>query len=68
MSDDLRTRIATTLYGDGEEMLWPRCLQLADLLLWELGLKPEYSYGTSYPKVPVVDIKYVRYVTDWRKE
>jgi hypothetical protein len=68
MSDDLRTRIATTLYGDGEELIWTRCLQLADLVLWELGLKPEDSYGTSYPKYPVRVIKYTRHCTDWREE
>lgn len=66
MPDDLRTRIATTLYGDGEELIWTRCLQLADLLMWELGLKTQYDYGTSYPNIPVHDIRYVRYVTDWK--
>lgn len=66
MTDTLRERIAQVLYGDGDEILWPRCLQLADLVLWELNLKPERSYGTTYPKVPVVDKTYVRYSTDWR--
>ena len=38
MSDDLRTRIATTIYGDGEELAWARSIALADLIIWELGL------------------------------
>ena len=39
MADDLRTRIATTIYGDGEELAWARSIALADLIIWELGLK-----------------------------
>ena len=35
--DDKRTRIAQTLYGDGDELAWARALQLVDLVLWELG-------------------------------
>ncbi len=62
---DLRDRIAQVLYGDGDEILWPRCLQLADLVLWDLGLKPQYSHGTSYPHSPVIDRTYIRYVTEW---
>ena len=36
MSDGLRERVAQTLYGDGDELPWARCVQLADLVLWEL--------------------------------
>ena len=33
-----------------------------------LGLRQETSYGTTYPSVPVTDVTYVRYATDWRTE
>ena len=53
MSDDLRTRIATTIYGDGEELAWARSVTLADLIIWELGLKWVDRYG------------FHRHVTEW---
>ena len=34
--DDRRDRVAQVIYGDGDELPWPRCLQLADLIMWEL--------------------------------
>ena len=37
MSDALRERVAQTIYGDGNELSWARSLQVADLVLWELG-------------------------------
>jgi len=33
---DLRDRIAQVLYGDGDELGWPRCVELADLIMWEI--------------------------------
>lgn len=65
MPDDLRTRIASLLYGDGNELAWARCTQLADMIMWDLGLKPQYSHGSTYPNVPVIDRTYIRYVTEW---
>lgn len=47
MSDDLRTRIATTLYGDGNDMAWARAVELADLLIWEFGLRDEWTTRES---------------------
>lgn len=63
MSDDLRTRIATALYGDGNELPWPRCLQLSDLVLWELGLKIEHRGMDGINR----HWRWVRHVTDWRE-
>ena len=57
MSDDLRTRIATTIYGDGEELAWARTIALADLIIWELGLKRADGPLRSTPVH--------RYITDW---
>lgn len=45
--DDLRTRIATTLYGDGNELPWTRCIEHADLLIWEFGLRDEWMTRKS---------------------
>jgi hypothetical protein len=33
----VRDRIAEIIYGDGNELLWPRALELADLIAWELS-------------------------------
>ena len=33
---DLRNRIAEVIYGDGNELAWARCLELADLVMWEI--------------------------------
>lgn len=77
---DLRTRIARVLYTRAMSRLsWHRnwddlqpevqqmWLDDADAVIRELGLHREnsYGYGTNYPKVPTVQIKYIRYVTDW---
>lgn len=35
-----RNRIAEVLYGDGDELAWARCVQLADLILWEINTGP----------------------------
>lgn len=61
MAEDLRTRIALTIYGDGEELIWTRALALADLIIWELGLTQEYAY-TRQPRRNASDY---RYVTTW---
>lgn len=61
---DLRIFIAHVLYEDGQRPM-ATAARLADTLIRELGLTAEYDYGTTYPKVPVTDVKYVRYVTDW---
>lgn len=36
MTDELRTRIAEVIYGDGDELSWARSVQIADLILWEV--------------------------------
>lgn len=56
MTDDLRTRIAHTIYGDGNHTPWNRSLELADLIIWEIGLHP----------VETLNRQYVRWVTGWR--
>ena len=33
---ELRDRIAQVIYGEGNELGWPRCLELADLIMWEI--------------------------------
>lgn len=38
---DLRDRIAQVIYGDGDDVLWPRALELADLVAWELAVWKE---------------------------
>jgi len=35
---DLRDRIAQVIYGDGNELAWPRCVQLADVIIWERSI------------------------------
>ena len=45
MSDDVRERVAQTIYGDGNELSWARSLQVADLVLWELGWRCGDSGG-----------------------
>lgn len=40
-TDEFRVRIAEVIYGDGGDVLWPRALELADLVLWELGTRYE---------------------------
>ena len=41
---------------------------LADAVIRELNLTPETSYGTTYPNVPIRDVTYVRYVTEWKAD
>lgn len=36
-TEELRERIALVLYGDGDDFLWPRAVELADLILWEIN-------------------------------
>lgn len=61
MTDDIRTRIATTMYGDGDDLSWSRAVQLADLIIWELGLRQEWA-GTKPKRRSAIDH---RYVTEW---
>lgn len=37
LASGIRDRIAEIIYGDGNELPWPRCLQIADTILWELN-------------------------------
>jgi hypothetical protein len=65
----LRDRIAAAIEEcpmpiDGQE--WSELL--ADAVIAELDLTPENSYGTTYPNVPIKDVTYVRYITEWRAE
>lgn len=62
--NSLRTRMIEILSEDGQRPA-DTAARLADALIRELRFASEYSYGTTYPKVPVVDQKFVRYVTDW---
>lgn len=44
------------------------CSELAaKAVIRELGLhrQDSYGYGTNYPQVPTIDVKYIRYITDW---
>lgn len=36
-SVDVRSRMAEVIYGDGDELSWNRSVQMADLVIWELG-------------------------------
>ena len=40
MNNHLRDRIAEIIYGNGDELSWPRALQLADEIVWEMQLFP----------------------------
>lgn len=60
---DLRNRIATIIDQKVDGHWEP--LDVADALIRELGLVAEYSYGTTYPNVPVRDRRLVRFVTDY---
>jgi len=33
----LRARIAEIIYGDGDELPWHRCVQIADTIIWEVA-------------------------------
>lgn len=76
---DLRARIAavldqhkTDLYDEwtcqcnSTGIRWAD--HVADAVIRELKLTPETSYGTTYPNVPIRDVTYVRYVTEWRED
>lgn len=64
MNDNLRYRIARILYEDGQRPL-VTASRLADAIIENLKLTAEHDYGTTYPKTPVTDVRYTRYVTDW---
>lgn len=34
--DDLSTRVAQILYGDGTSLQWARAVELADLVIWAI--------------------------------
>lgn len=38
LKDDLRTKIAQVIYGDGNVVSWAWSVATADILIWELGL------------------------------
>ena len=62
MSDDMRARIAEIIYGDGNDLSWAIALQLADLIIWELGLRRETAYAWNGKRSTATG---VRHVTDW---
>lgn len=69
--DDLRTRIAQTIYGDGDDVSWSRAVQLADLIIWEIGLRHEWTtvetmmLGTALTSRPDNPIA-TRVATPWQ--
>ena len=57
---DLQTRIADIVDDHGDWIYRCNCghqggyaEHLAQVLINELGLRPEHSYGTTYPNAPV---------------
>ena len=64
MTDEIRARIAQTIYGDGNEMSWPRAVELADLIIWELGLRQETSHAWNGRRNLAIAS---RYITEWSK-
>lgn len=62
--NDLRDRIAHLLYEDGQRPM-ATAARLAETVIRELGMTAEYSYGTTYPNVPVTDVRYIRWATKW---
>lgn len=66
-ADELRDRIAAVLTKDAFGLTTLTTVRRqAEAIIAELGLTQETSYGTTYPKVPVIDREYHRWVTDWR--
>ena len=65
MADEVRARIAEIIYGDGDEITWARAIQLADMIIWETGLRQEWAYAK--PKRRLSASEY-RYVTEWVKD
>lgn len=64
MTDEIRARIAQTIYGDGNEVAWPRAIELSDLIIWELGLRQETSHAwNGRQSHPIAR----RYTTEWSK-
>ena len=49
------------MYGDGDDLSWARAVQLADLIIWELGLRQEWA-GAKPKRRSAIDY---RYVTEW---
>ena len=62
MSDDMRARIAQIIYGDGDGSSWAVAVNLADLIIWELGLRRETVYAWNGKCSTATG---VRHVTDW---
>lgn len=65
MAEEVRARIAQILYGDGDEIAWGRAVELADLIIWETGLRQEWAY--SKPKRRLSASEY-RFVTEWTRD
>lgn len=64
---DLRYRIADAILGTGIVGV-AAAGHMADAVLAELNMTTEHSYGTTYPKHPVTDVRYTRHVTEWRAD
>jgi hypothetical protein len=64
VTEDMRARIAQTIYRDGDDLSWAVAVQLADLIIWELGLRRETAYAWNGSRSTATG---ARHVTDWEK-
>lgn len=62
MTDEIRARIAQTVYGDGDDLSWARAVELADLIIWELGLRRETVHSWNRNRSRAFAS---RYITEW---
>lgn len=65
MADEVRARIAEIIYGDGDEIAWNRSVQLADIIIWEMGLRQEWAYTKPRRRLRAAEY---RYVTEWVRD
>jgi len=49
MIESARDRVAEVIYGDGNELAWARAVEIADLVIWELGLRRDYCLRCGLP-------------------
>lgn len=65
MDDHFRARIAEIIYGEGDEIAWNRSVQLADMIIWEMGLRQEWAYTKPRRRLSAAEY---RYVTEWVRD
>lgn len=63
-TDGLRDRIFKAIH-DNCNLPEQRCRDIAGAVHEALNMTAEHDYGTTYPKTPVTDVRYTRYVTEW---